>query len=266
MLTVSTRVHLVQLSLNGHNKLRFSTVQYTPQYSPALRRTAYRIVERTAAQHSALLIALRELQPRGMISRTLVLSLADEGSASMISMPYTVFVAKQGPLIHVSGRIGVPERLAEMEGSDQEKSDLFQALAQKYHHEVLDHGPFVCVACGHQANRFMNHPVHARGELLDFLFPICSRGPCEIMGSQIRRDEVHQLLGLVGFGSTLPAGVFKQPCNVCSKTDQTKACGKCKLAQYCSPECQRIDWPRHKPHCKARCKAMRGVTLQAENR
>ncbi len=147
----------------------------------------------------------------------------------------------------------------------QEKSDLYDSLAQKYLYDMLKEGPFVCVACG-QANTFMNHPVHTRDELLDFLFPNCCRGLCQIMGSQIRRDRVHQLLGNLGFGSTSPAGVFKHACNVCSKTDQTKACGKCKLAQYCSPECQRMDWSFHKPHCKAICKAMSGVLPQAEDR
>ncbi len=78
-----------------------------------------------------------------------VLSLAKEGSASMISMPYRVFVAQKGPLIHIRGRIDVPEHLAEMEGSDQEKSDLYDSLAQKYLYDVLKEGPFVCVACGH---------------------------------------------------------------------------------------------------------------------
>ncbi len=53
-----------------------------------------------------------------------VLSLAEEGSASMISMPYRVFVAQKGPLIHVRGRIDVPEHLAEMEGSSREERPL----------------------------------------------------------------------------------------------------------------------------------------------
>lgn len=34
-------------------------------------------------------------------------------------------------------------------------------------------------------------------------------------------------------------------CLVCSEKS-TSSCGKCKKARYCSKECQRKDWPRHK--------------------
>ncbi len=78
-------------------------------------------------------------------------------------MQYTVFVANQGSLI----RVDVPEHLAEMEGSDQELSNIFHSLAQKYHHDVFINGPFKCVACGDQANNFTNHPVQTQGEILD---------------------------------------------------------------------------------------------------
>ena len=31
-----------------------------------------------------------------------------------------------------------------------------------------------------------------------------------------------------------------------------KHCARCKLAYYCSEECQRADWKRHRPECKCR--------------
>jgi len=39
-------------------------------------------------------------------------------------------------------------------------------------------------------------------------------------------------------------------CNACDKTT-TKLCGRCKIAFYCSKECQRAKWPTHRVHCGA---------------
>ncbi len=164
-----------------------------------------RVKQESFFRTALLLIALRALEPRGTNAAWFQgqYSLADEGSASMISMQYTVLVANQGRRIGASHRIDLPKHLAEVKGSDQEMSDLFHFLAQKYHHDVLAHGRFKCLACGDQANPFTNHPIQTHGEILDFLFPICSRGFCEIMGSQLRKDTVHQALSRVGFGTTL---------------------------------------------------------------
>lgn len=37
-------------------------------------------------------------------------------------------------------------------------------------------------------------------------------------------------------------------CEVCGKKS-TSTCGKCKLTRYCSKECQRKDWKKHKNLC-----------------
>jgi hypothetical protein len=36
----------------------------------------------------------------------------------------------------------------------------------------------------------------------------------------------------------------------CGATRKLKACAKCKVARFCTAECQRRTWPVHKPHCK----------------
>ncbi|KAJ3087821.1 hypothetical protein HK100_008226 [Physocladia obscura] len=43
-------------------------------------------------------------------------------------------------------------------------------------------------------------------------------------------------------------------CKVCKNPEgpnqeSLKACAKCRLAHYCSKECQTVDWPLHKPIC-----------------
>jgi TPR repeat protein len=39
-------------------------------------------------------------------------------------------------------------------------------------------------------------------------------------------------------------------CMGCGATRKLKACAKCKVARFCTAECQRRTWPEHKPHCK----------------
>jgi hypothetical protein len=39
-------------------------------------------------------------------------------------------------------------------------------------------------------------------------------------------------------------------CMGCGATRKLKACAKCKVARFCSAECQRRTWAEHKPHCK----------------
>ncbi|KAJ7062097.1 hypothetical protein C8F01DRAFT_1136387 [Mycena amicta] len=57
---------------------------------------------------------------------------------------------------------------------------------------------------------------------------------------------------------------FFPPCNwkPCKKAG-TKKCGRCKRPAYCSVECQRKAWPKHKKECTsdARERALKGVNL-----
>jgi TPR repeat protein len=39
-------------------------------------------------------------------------------------------------------------------------------------------------------------------------------------------------------------------CMGCGATRKLKACAKCKVARFCTAECQRRTWAEHKPHCK----------------
>ena len=41
----------------------------------------------------------------------------------------------------------------------------------------------------------------------------------------------------------------QQPCTICNKFTSI-FCEACKSAYYCSKECQKKDWPSHKPNCK----------------
>ncbi|XP_064651816.1 uncharacterized protein LOC135502734 isoform X1 [Lineus longissimus] len=40
-------------------------------------------------------------------------------------------------------------------------------------------------------------------------------------------------------------------CETCGiEEEKMKRCGKCRAVHYCSAECQKLDWPRHKASCK----------------
>lgn len=45
--------------------------------------------------------------------------------------------------------------------------------------------------------------------------------------------------------------MIRRSCSVCGNTDQkVKVCGTCRGVGYCSRECQKLDWYRHKKECK----------------
>jgi len=53
----------------------------------------------------------------------------------------------------------------------------------------------------------------------------------------------------------LPPQALTFSCHTCKLPEASerilRVCGGCKVTLYCSPECQRVDWPRHKRTCPA---------------
>ena len=46
-----------------------------------------------------------------------------------------------------------------------------------------------------------------------------------------------------------------------TKAVNTKRCSGCKFAKYCTVDCQKADWKKHKPECKAARSASTGVVF-----
>ena len=44
---------------------------------------------------------------------------------------------------------------------------------------------------------------------------------------------------------------MSKPCKVCSSIENSMFCSKCKTVNYCSKECQSVDWTEHKNTCKS---------------
>jgi MYND finger len=73
------------------------------------------------------------------------------------------------------------------------------------------------------------------------------------------RDMPRGSGGSLGSGSHLPTGGLQ--CNACGSDKKREAnatsqalltCMRCKLARYCSKECQKVDWEEHKTACVPR--------------
>ncbi|CEP00886.1 unnamed protein product (mitochondrion) [Plasmodiophora brassicae] len=74
--------------------------------------------------------------------------------------------------------------------------------------------------------------------------------------------HVTWMLVLVGLWAVQSASAVD--CSVCGRAMETTwRCGKCKSVNYCSADCQRADWPRHKPTCERR--GADGGTLKARS-
>ncbi len=62
-------------------------------------------------------------------------------------------------------------------------------------------------------------------------------------------------------------GVVTSPanqCTTCNSTDQKlMLCSRCHFAKYCSIECQRKDWPKHKETCDISKKQKEGTDIES---
>ena len=68
---------------------------------------------------------------------------------------------------------------------------------------------------------------------------------------QLRKDHNRRALNLFLFDFLeLPAASSLNFCYYCEEsTSNLKKCSRCRNVSYCSIECQRTDWKRHKVDC-----------------
>ena len=65
-----------------------------------------------------------------------------------------------------------------------------------------------------------------------------------------RRRTVPVLLANedISYSAVMFVHLFDDLCLYCGQSGAGSKCGTCKLARYCSKECQKRDWPIHKHH------------------
>lgn len=51
--------------------------------------------------------------------------------------------------------------------------------------------------------------------------------------------------------ATGPAPTLHNPCGGCNRKEGLHKCGRCRVRFYCSQNCQKADWPKHKLECQA---------------
>ena len=63
-------------------------------------------------------------------------------------------------------------------------------------------------------------------------------------------EFLHREAEMIGAFEVMMQVSDGEHCFKCFKRLPTSVCGKCKQFRYCSSECQKADWPKHKMHCK----------------
>ena len=106
---------------------------------------------------------------------------------------------------------------------------------------------------------YYNHELGTRGEAIDHASFVRNTESGEMVLKQLL-SEIPEMETKLSTKSN-QASVSRLPttcsrigkCGGCEK-GQRKVwdCSHCKTISYCSPECQRNDWPRHQPDCVAR--------------
>jgi hypothetical protein len=111
-----------------------------------------------------------------------------------------------------------------------------------------------CSQCGILTNRSHDSTTFAMTEkiikyVISFWFPCCMSKTCtdvnieSVKSSKIMLKSINKDF------------ILQRQCCQCSKIDDPTelkfmVCSRCKIVYYCSQECQKLDWQKHKLFCK----------------
>lgn len=97
-----------------------------------------------------------------------------------------------------------------------------------------------CCVCGKESDKYLRISIKYRNK--EYLIISCDKdSQCHkyIMNNQDKYIEEDI------------SSIVKDRCSYCNKYgNELKQCSVCKSAKYCNSDCQRSDWPKHKPLCR----------------
>ena len=144
---------------------------------------------------------------------------------------------------------------------DREKQDFLQLLFDTYHPKVMSERPWGCFSCGQHATHFVDRPsdsLHDAAGLAvhNMLLAVCPARACDIHAASM--IDVSRKMSAETLGQE-SAGPEMLMCRYCHQLKETpfQKCGRCKGPSYCSVQCQKADWRRHKPNCNGHVEAMK---------
>lgn len=108
---------------------------------------------------------------------------------------------------------------------------------------LLEAGALVALARAHDGVTALNLAAMYRHTTVMHLLTDCGAACAFVIDTATSEERRAQLLQQQS----------ARKCVTCTKSlkqGQVKMCAGCKLVPYCSPECQRTDWKRHKQTCK----------------
>jgi hypothetical protein len=140
------------------------------------------------------------------------------------------------------------------------KEHVDSSSEQIFAHLTAD-APLPCAACGKRdAVTLLHHPMLFQEvdppRIEDLLSPVCGQAAC----TRHVNGEIEMTLATkAAFGGINDmTGQHVMVCEACGKSDDgggMQRCSRCKTARYCSKECQKAHWGKHKLSCKPEPKA-----------
>ena len=156
---------------------------------------------------------------------------------------------RQGHAVQRTLKLCLPDHLIGPQRLQQDDDRLIRNISCDFTDMLLREAPFRCLSCKQPATRlihcgFSNLDI-AEPKIRDFPQAVCPSDACHVVAKQQWRETVK------GCQRQPQPGCTARPCQLCGKISAARRCSRCRVIAYCSPTCQKADWPCHKKACRA---------------